>query len=226
MKPLDQNLLRPNQVAELERERDSLQHTLYGGVGPDGQLPGYRSPGGGETRAHLHRVEKMLHEQSPEPLTGVEKDKLSVIEKELRTDIIQGMLSGEEMRKAPPTAVDRHIRWERANKAKIARWKNVRLQLNAGTDERDIANLEQYRPSDSGHRIMTDALIPGLHAMSPTAKENWPLGEPTCDTAEKQTKRVHRVISPEAREKARQNIAKARATRMANLAAREAAASA
>ena len=215
MKPLDQNLLRPNQIDELKRTQDDLQSAIYGRPGADGQMPGYRSAVPGDVRAQLSRVNKMLSDQSPEPLTGDEQDKASKLERELRTEITQGMLSGEEMRKNPATAVDRHMKWEKYNKAKILRWKNLRLQLNAGSEERDIANLEQYRPEHSGHRIMTDAQIPGLHAMSEQAKQNWPLGDPKCDTAVAQNQRVRKQLSEEDKQKARTNLANARAKKLA-----------
>ena len=157
----------------------------------------------------------MLADQSPEPLTGDEQDKASKLERELRTEITQGMLSGEEMRKNPATAVDRHMKWERYNKAKILRWKNLRLQLNAGSEERDVANLEQYRPVSSGHRIMTDAQIPGLHTMSELAKENWPLGDPKCNTAVAQVEKRRKELSEEDKQKARTNLANARAKKLA-----------
>lgn len=220
MKPIDQNLLRPNQVQDLKSEQENLQRELYGGVGAEGQLPGYRSQGSGEARQRLRSVDKMLRDQSPDPLTGAEADAASKLEKELRTEITHGMLSAEEMRKCPATAVDRHIRWERLYKAKINRWKNLRLQLNAGSDERDIANLEQYRPASSGHRIMTDGVIPGLHTMSELAKENWPLGDPKCDTALTQNKRVRKEMSEENKQKARDSMANARAIRAAKQAER------
>jgi hypothetical protein len=185
MKPLDKNLLRPAQVQELNDEKVVLENTLRGDFG-------YQIQDRGAAVRKLRNIDKMLADQAPEELTGPEKDKLAKEEKELREQVTYGMLSKEEMRKNPPTAVDRHIRWEAGNKKKIDRWKNIRLQLNAGTQDRDVANLEQYRP-ETHHGIMTDAQIPGKHAMSPKAKENWPLGEPTADTALKQVERKEKL---------------------------------
>ena len=215
MKPIDQNLLRPNQIDELKRSQEDLQAAIYGQPDKDGHLRGYRSSAPADVRAQLKRVDKMLADQAPEPLTLEEEDKAVKLERELRAEILPGMLSAEEMRKNPATAVDRHMRWERAKKALIMRWKNLRLQLHAGSDERDVANLEQYRPEHSGHRIMTDAQIPGLHAMSPLAKENWPLGDPKCDTAVAQNQRVRKQLSEEDKQKARTNLANARAKKLA-----------
>src|SRR5437867_8309443 len=139
MKPLDKNLLRPGQVQELNDEKVVLESTLRGDFG-------YQIQDRGAAVRKLRGIDKMLADQAPEKLTGPETDRLAKEEKELREQILPGMLSREEMRKNPPTAVDRHIRWERENKSRIARWKNIRLQLNAGTGDRDVANLEQYRP--------------------------------------------------------------------------------
>jgi hypothetical protein len=58
------------------------------------------------------------------------------------------MPSQEEMRKAPPGAVDKHMSWEKRNKLKILEWKNLRLRLTHGT-EAEAANLERHRPTGS-----------------------------------------------------------------------------
>lgn len=216
MKDLDKNLLRPAQIEELEGERENLEAVIHGGRTIDGQLPGYRGAGSGEARRKLRSIEKMLADQAPERLTAVEKDRLYNVEKELRDKITYGMLSKEEMRKAPPTAVDRHRRWEATNKKDIFRWKNVKVQLSAADGEpassrdRDAANLEQFRPEGVNQGIRTDNFIQGVHAMSPLAKENWPLGEPKCDTAVAQNKRV---MSESQKEKLRVNAQKARDTK-------------
>ena len=73
MKPIAQNLLRPNQIDELKRSQEDLQSAIYGRGDSDGNLRGYRAQGSGEVRAQLNRVDKMLADQSPEPLTVEEE---------------------------------------------------------------------------------------------------------------------------------------------------------
>ena len=85
-------------------------------------------------------------------------------EKSLLNEILAGMPSQEEMRKAPPGAVDKHMAWERRNKAKILEWKNLRLRLNPS--EREAANLERFRPRDST-LSMDHAVIPGKQIYIP-----------------------------------------------------------
>ena len=86
--------------------------------------------------------------------------------KDLLGDILQGMPSQEEMRKSPPGAVDKHRQWERRNKTKILEWKNLQLRLNAGSGDRDVANLERHRPTASSLN-MDSAFIPGKQFYMP-----------------------------------------------------------
>ena len=86
--------------------------------------------------------------------------------RELLAEIIPGMASQEEMRKAPPGAVDKHMAWERRNKAKIMEWKHIMCRLTAGSGNRDAANLEKHRPRDST-LSMDNAQIPGRNFFMP-----------------------------------------------------------
>ena len=176
------NLLRPPQIIELENERKYLDEQLNGPWKHLVQEPG-------KVRGRLRDVSKQLDEGRPHPVTDpLERDKLAKVEQGLREEITQGMLSQEEMRKNPPGAVDRHLAWERGMKGKILEWKEARLRLAADTSpvetwNRDEANLEQFRPEGAIGRVRLDAQIPGKMAMSPQAKEHWPLGEPKVETA-------------------------------------------
>lgn len=179
-------LLRPRQLVEYDQEIDAA----------NAQLDNPRVQDKGGVRKRLASMKRDVETQRPVPITDPrERDKASKRELELREKITEGMLSKEEMRKCGPTAVDRHLRWERANMKRIQEWKHIRLRLaadssNPRTWDSDTANLEQYRPENREQGIRTDSLIQGIHTMSPTAKENWPLGEPTVDTPLKQAKRI------------------------------------
>lgn len=178
--------LRANERRSKEMEADRIRAQLA-----------YNGPGSGtadqkrDAARWLYHLENDLEENSPPTdLSGETKDALYRREKELESYIAEGMLTTEEMRRNPVTAVDRHMRWEKAKKPAILEWKNIRILLNPDSDEQDLANVERLRPSglrvDGAPTFMADAQIPGFHAMTPLAKENWPLGEPKIDTPLKQ----------------------------------------
>ena len=113
----------------------------------------------GEARKQLLRTRATLESQTPRaPADGAEEGRMVAREKQLRDEVLAGMPSQEEMRKAPPGAVDKHMGWEKRNKAKILEWKNLRLRLMPG--EREAANLERYRPASSTLN-MDNAVVQG-----------------------------------------------------------------
>ena len=153
--PNNRNLLRPDQVESAKTELKSLEERLSN--------PHIQDKG--EVRKQLIRVRKQTEEQAPKPPENTaEEGALAAREKTLLADILQGMPSQEEMRKSPPGAVDKHMGWEKRNKAKIIEWKNIRLRLNPG--EREIANLERYRPTGSTLN-MDNAVIYGKQFYMP-----------------------------------------------------------
>lgn len=135
------NLLRPNQIAELERERDSLKSKL--------DLPPMFQVDKPAVMGQLKRVETQLSRQSPSPIPAKERDATVKRQEVLLSKILEGMPSHEEMRKNPPGAVTKHRRWEARNKSNVVEWKNNQLRLHTGTDDCDVANLEMYRPTKS-----------------------------------------------------------------------------
>lgn len=175
----------------------------------------------GEGRAALgkrkRQIEKDLIAGQPPELTGATRDALAAREIVLADTIRDGMVVHEEMRRNPVGAVDRHRKWERANKDRILEWKNIRRALNPDSDEKDLANVDRLRPSmlpvgmGATSTFMADAQIPGKFAMTPLAKENWPLGEPKVDTPLKQADRRERTAEQVAKSNA--NLVKARAVR-------------
>ena len=234
MKALTDNLLRPPQYEELKKEKEEIDYKLNGPWKHLIQKPG-------RLMQRKKEVDKQLAQSMPEPITNpVEKDHLAKVERDLREKITTGMLSQEEMRKNPAGAVDRHRRWERANKADILTWKNVRLQLHADTSDpstwdRDTANLEQFRPEGARERVRLDAQIPGKMAFAGVPQEKWDTafqGKGPANTALQQAKRMQtetkkrekRVLTDEERATLRERLAKARAIRAQNKQAKDAAA--
>lgn len=178
MKDLNINLLRFNQREQLQHEVQQAEtHMQYA-------KPEER----GAISAGIKRTKKHLEDNSPEPLTGKEKDKLNALEKKLRDRITTNMPTEEVMRKNPAGAVDWHTKWEKANKKLIRMWKNIKIQLNPDNSDRDLSNIERYRPSGQTDRMRTDAQIPGMMSYGNVPDENWPFDAPE-NTAAKQAQR-------------------------------------
>ena len=132
----------------------------------------------GDLRRRRKNLSKELIANSPPTdLSGAEKDALYKLEKELAEKIQVGMLPQEAMRRAPVGAVDTNVRWLKATKSFQLAWKNVRRLLNPDSEDSDLANIEQLRPSifRPGHpsTFMGDAQIPGHMAYSDIPDENW-----------------------------------------------------
>jgi hypothetical protein len=180
MKDLNTNLLRHQQREQLKSEIAESER----------MLPFAKPDEKGAVIARKNKTQQTLDQQSPEPLTGKEKDTLAALEKKLRSKITHNMPTEEVMRKNPSGAVDWHQRWEKANKKAIRIWKNVRIQLNPDSEDRDLASIERYRPSGQTDRMRTDAQIPGLMSYGNIEPEDWPFEAPK-NTALEQAKRVY-----------------------------------
>ena len=124
-----------------------------------------------------NNLQRDIEENAPKPYKLEELDGATAREKALLANIVQGMPTQAEMRRAPPGAVDKHMAWERANKKKIIEWKNVRRRLHASgdnpsTDEVDLSNLERYRPATASDSLNLDnAVIPSASIHLPPTIE-------------------------------------------------------
>lgn len=135
-------LLRPDQVESAKSEIASLEAKLSNPLIQEK----------GAVRAQLARSRKSFEDQVPRPpQDGEEAASMERRSKELLDTIVGSMCSQEEMRKAPPGAVDKFRRGENspAMKRRIAEWKHIQLRLTAGSSDREAANLERYRPKTS-----------------------------------------------------------------------------
>lgn len=178
MKDLKINLLRHHQREQLKNE---ISHA-------ESMLKQAKPADRGNIVNNIRRTTKQLNDQSPEPLTGKEKDKLSDLEKKLRARITTNMPTDEVMRKNPAGAVDWHTKWEKANKSLIRMWRNIKIQLHPESQDRDLVNLERYRPSGQTDRLRTDAQIAGHMSYGNVPDENWPFEAPQ-NTAAAQVQR-------------------------------------
>ena len=94
-------LLRPNQVAEMRDEVKAAEAKLSNPAIQDK----------GEARKQLIRARSTLESQTPKPpVDAAEEGRMVSREKQLLNEILSdGIPSQEEMRKAPPGAVDKHM---------------------------------------------------------------------------------------------------------------------
>ena len=197
------NPLRNLQVTEYQGEAKRLREIV--------QAPAYVT---GVDRGSAHRraqqVDKLINEQCAKPLHGAEKDSVAKLAAEVMEQVIKpALLPREEMRRNPAGAVGRFLKQENSRETKqaVQQWKRAQLAIEAGSEDPDLANVERFRPEkihDTGgvSTFMAGAQIAGNFAMTPKAKENWPLGEPTVDTPLKQSKRVMSEAQKAALEKA------------------------
>jgi hypothetical protein len=142
-----------------------------------------------QNKSALHKeikqMKKVLDEQAPHPYeTGAEKDAAAKRAHEILEEMKIGMPSKQEMRRNRDGSVHKHMKWEKANKAKILERREIIKRLNWDSDDPDLTNYEKYRP-DQPFGYDVTAQIPGHHAMSPEAKKNWPetMAEPKAKTA-------------------------------------------
>ena len=208
MKPLDRVLLKAEQIQDLHEEKDQIDAALA-------PTNPFRSKISKPQLMHQRRkaIDRQLEDYAPEKLDGMEKDKLANLEKELRAAWTTNMPTEEEMRKNPPGMVDRHRKWEKLNKKIIGQWKNVRRQLEPDSDDKDLANIERYRPSGVLDRLVAGAQISGAMNYRNVPQENWDTAfgdKKPENTALEQAKRVRREMSEEAKDRARANLARAR----------------
>lgn len=149
-------LLRPTQLADAKQELATLEKKLNNPLIQDK----------GEVAKQIRRLDASLNAQTPKPFVGAEKDAAAKMEAELREKILQGMPSHEEMRKAPPGALEKHQAWEAKHKKNLLIWKNLRLRLNAGSSDNSVANFEMFRPRTNSLN-MDNAQIPGAQYFLP-----------------------------------------------------------
>lgn len=211
MKPLDRVLLKQPQIQDLQEEMEQIDKTLS-------PTNPFRNKISKPQLMHSRKkaIEKQLEQFAPEPLEGSEKDKLAKLELELREAWTSGMPTEEEMRKNPAGMVDRHRRWEKANKSVIMKWKNVRRQLEPDSEDPDLANIERYRPSGVMDRLVANAQISGAMNYRNIPQENWDRafkGKKPENTALEQAKRVKREMSEDQKQALRDRLAKARAAK-------------
>lgn len=183
------NPLRPAQRQDYDAEAQRLREMV--------NAPPFVPVNRGKVRQQLQRLEASMGAQVPKPIEESDrKDRVAKLAKQVLEDTIRpAMLTHEEMRRNPAGAVDAFRKREnsRAIKTAILTWKRAQWALEPECPESDYTNLERYRPTmplTGAATFMANAQIPGVFAMTPQARAQWPLGEPTADTALAQAKRA------------------------------------
>lgn len=203
------NPIRPHQIEEDHAEEFER---MQGMTTAPPWVPGNRAA----ISKRLKQKRANLEAQMAKPITdGAKKDRVARRAQELLETVIRpAMLPQETMRRNPAGAVDAYRAREASRPVKdaILTWKRAQIALHADEkDNRGMANLEPFRPTISPNGMSTfmgDAQIPGHFAMSPQAKANWPLPEPTT-TAVAQAKireRKKHLWTPEERHAAGERL--------------------
>ena len=188
--------LRPNQVMEYEDELRRQQQMV--------QAPAYvtgHSRGGAQQR--VRQIQRALDEGAPKPIPDPGRaNRVKRLADAIVSEVIApALLTRAQMRRNPATAVDHYRRTEATKpwKHAVFQWRRAMRALDPTNDGIDFTNYEQFRQEGEGPggaaTFMVGAQIPGHLAMTPQAKANWPLGEPTADTALKQVKRAERAAA-------------------------------
>lgn len=173
--------LRPAQVSATQEEITRIEGNRQNGY--------ERS---GATFETLRRLRDRLDKQAPKRIEEpARRDEVSRLAKAVLTEtIIPSLQPKEIMRRNPSGAVGRYQRTEasRGVKRTILTWKRAMRALDPENADPDYTNVEAYRPELAGlagaaPTFMADAQIPGAFAMTPAAKQNWPLGDPQVHTA-------------------------------------------
>lgn len=199
------NPVRPYQVEEnYSEELDRLQSMTSA---PPWVQTGNRAAISKRIRQKRENLERQLAKPIPD---GVKRDRVQKLAQELLDSVIRpAMLPQEVMRRNPAGAVDAYRSREASRFVKdaILTWKRAQVVLHADEkDNRGVANLEPYRPSLSPSGMssfMAEAQIPGVFAMSPQAKANWPLPEPKhtpIRQAQQREKKKSRTWTPAQRQ--------------------------
>ena len=174
MKPVTTNLLRFNQAENIREQLQTIDTTLNSGAKLEER---------GLLIRENARLKKQLKDFCPEPLNDAEKDANAIKIKELEAEFVPSMPTQEEMRRNPAHVVHNNIQWNKHYKKAVLEWKNRMLQQNHDSEDPDLCNIEGLRPSRP-FGLNTTSQIPGHHAMSPLAKENFEVALPNSPTVE------------------------------------------
>jgi hypothetical protein len=196
------NPLRPHQVKAYREEKERLEEVIH--------APSWVEGDRGQAIKRYRSLDKMLGEQAPRKSDQANEIK-RLADEVCSQHIGPAMLPREVMRRNPTGAVGAFIRQEQgpATKRAIQQWKRAQWAIDPDTEDPDHSNVERFRPEigpqSGASTFMANAQIPGVFAMSPKAKENWPAEMPAQGT-------VHSALAQvQARETKPRKVRKVRA---------------
>jgi hypothetical protein len=195
------NPWRPPQTLEYQEERERLAKFVH--------APPYVPGNRGDATARLRSLDTMIRDQMPRKIDDpLRANRVHQLAKEvLDTEIKPKLLPRAQMRRNPAGAVDYFRRTEMSKpfKRAVQAFKRAMFGLDPTTDDHDHANIERYR-SEGGvegtSTVMVGAQIPGHFALTPQAKENWPLGDATATSALEQVRKAEERAAGMVRQKA------------------------
>lgn len=193
--------LRPPQIAEYHSELERLG-VMVEGRDQDGVPRDWLKGASGAARRRAQQISKVLVEQAPRQVTGERASRVHRLSTQVLTEVIKpALLPRSSMRRNPPGAVGHVLRTEfqPVFKDAVLAVKRALWALDPDNRDPDYTNIERFRLEGTGEEtstFMAGAQIPGHLAFGSTAKANWPLGEPTADTALKQAKRQNGKMKP------------------------------
>ena len=183
--PTDRTFLSHRERSELSGDAKDLEKTL---ADPAAKIEDRQA-----VIKQLLRVKSDLDSLQPPETTPDQRTALAKEEVELREAWMVGMPSQAEMRRCPAGAIGKHSSWEKRNKDRIRRWKNVMRVLHKGDDDPDLSNIERFRGTNSTLGLET-AQVPAkaifISPDTPQYKENYERtfgnGEPAANGGEVQ----------------------------------------
>ena len=151
---------KPDDLRRLEREQQELSWALDGRSQYDGErlfgdqmperLQGGTAPDQDHVRTLMQKNKATLEaSRPPSDLTPIQKSKYAALERDLRTDIQEGMLSASMTNDPTEYNVDMELAWQHYKSNKAIAWMNVRQILDPTNDSPFFTSIEALRPTEA-----------------------------------------------------------------------------
>ncbi|RPJ52440.1 MAG: hypothetical protein EHM21_00105 [Chloroflexi bacterium] len=149
---------KPDELRRLEREQQELYWALEGRSQFDGErlfgdqmperLRGGSAPDQDHVRTLLEKNQATLNaSRPPADLTPIQRNKYATLERELRQDITEGMLSTSMANDPSEYNVDMELAWQHYKSSKAIAWMNCRQILDPTNDSPFFTSIESLRPT-------------------------------------------------------------------------------
>jgi hypothetical protein len=150
---------KPEQVRSLEREQQELSWALNGRSQYDGELlfgelmperlQGGTAPDQDHVRTLMEKNKATLAaSRPPTDLTPMQRSKYAALERDLRQEIQEGMLSNDMTNNPTEYNIDMELAWQYHKSKKAIAWMNVRQMLDPTNDSPFFTSIEALRPTN------------------------------------------------------------------------------